>query len=322
MTRKVHTTIWVGIAILIGFGLGFVLINGSIFVAQNIHKVNLSFNFGPEVIIVDQGGPAVTDFDTTASVQLKRYVVHGGTAFPDISAPTFLIGDVKTGQIIASRQKDSLRPIASLTKLMTAVVADETLGLSEETAVSGTAVSTYGNSGRLSRGQVFTLEELLLPLLLESSNDAAEVIAEHENRYTFMLDMNAKAQELGMENTSFEDPSGLSAKNVSTVEDLFKLVKYIDKYRSFILDISAQKSGSARKMTWYSNSRFRSYKDYVGGKNGYTDEAGKTNIAIFRLPLEGEEKYRDIAIIIFDTRNAETDTRKIVSYLNNYVYYE
>ena len=157
---------------------------------------------------------------------------------------------------------------------------------------------------------------------MESSNDAAEVIAEHENRYTFMLDMNAKAKELGMENTFYDDPSGLSAKNVSSVEDLFKLVKYINKYRRYILDITDQRSGSARGMTLYTNSRFASYKDYVGGKNGYTDEAGKTNIAIFRLPLEGDDKYRDIAIIIFDTRNAETDTRRIVSYLNKYVYYE
>ena len=135
MQRKTHATIWIAIAIISGFVVSFGLIKGSIFVANNINDFDFSFSFGPSVV-VDQGGPAVTDFNTPASTQLKRYVVRGSTVFPDISAPTFLIGDVETGQIIASRQRDSLRPIASLTKLMTAVVADEKLGLSEETAVS------------------------------------------------------------------------------------------------------------------------------------------------------------------------------------------
>jgi serine-type D-Ala-D-Ala carboxypeptidase (penicillin-binding protein 5/6) len=324
--KKIYKVVWAGIAMVVGLIISFTLIKSSIFIANNLNKIETVFSSGFEKNIPtleQKGGLAVVDVisEDTGNFS-KRYIVKGSTIFPNLSAPTFLIGDIETGQIIASRQKHSVRAIASLSKLMTAVVADETLGLSEETAVSRDALATYGNSGRLSRGEVYSLEELLYPLLLESSNDAAEVIAEHENMYTFMLDMNAKAKELKMENTFFEDPSGLSENNVSTVEDLFKLVKYINKYRNYILDITTEKSHTARGITWYSNSKFKNYKDYMGGKNGYTDEAGKTNIAVFDLPLQDGKDRRKIAIILFDTNNAETDTVKITKYLKEYVYYE
>ncbi len=306
----------------VGFGGGFGLVAGALYVSE--HAGELSVHFGADVRVEGRGGPELdvlteTEIDNTHP---KQYVIKGSTTFPDISAKAFLIGDVKTGQIIASRQKDTERPIASITKLMTALVADETLNLDDETVISRTAVNTYGGAGGLRIGNTFTIEELFYPLLLASSNDAAEAIAEHKNRYTFLLDMNAKADSLGMEQTNYDDASGLSSKNVSSPADLFKLVQHIDKYRRYILDITMEKSHKARSVTWHSNSRFRNYDHYVGGKNGYIDASGKTNIAIFRLPLEGDEGFRDVAIILLNTKDAVVDTRTITTYLNKYVYYE
>lgn len=318
-----ETTIWASAALAVGFIFGLGAISGIGYLKGHPEFVFRFYKPTPERSL---GGPAPNndiDYDAISPGPFsKQYVAKGGVQFPNISAEAFIVGDINTGQIIASKNRDEVRPIASLTKLMTALVADETLGIKEETVVSRSAVNTYGRAGSLSVGDQFTIEELFYPLLLESSNDAAEAIAEHENRYTFLLDMNAKAAELGMTNTSYDDASGLSAKNVSSVEDLFTLVQYIEKYRSYILDITAEKRMSARGQTWYTSMRLSSYRDYVGGKNGYTDEAGKTNIGIFRLPLEGEDRYRDIAVIVFDSRDIEDDTRTIVRYLNKHVYYE
>lgn len=284
-------------------------------------KMNVSF--GRDVVVKDNlGGPSSEFFEEESITYLKRYVVTDDKAFPKISAKYFLIGDLDTGQIIASHEESKSVPIASLTKLMTAVVADESIGLDKETAISNTAVDTYGRQGSLKRGEVYSVEELLYPLLLESSNDAAEAIAEYDNHFAFMLDMNAKAKLLEMTETSFEDPSGLSKNNVSSANDLFKLVQYIHKYRNYIFDISKEKSHRIGNKVWYSNSRFRNDSNYIGGKNGYTDEAGKTNIGIFSLPLEGEDGFRNIVVIILHSRDIEKDTRAVTSYLNKYVYYQ
>ena len=310
------------VGLVVGFGAGFGLVTGALYISE--HASQIAVHFGAGVKIVGQGGPdiEITPTEDIGSTHPKRYVIKGSSTFPDLSAKSFVIGDVVTGQVIASRQKDTQRPIASLSKLMTALVADETLNLKDETVISRSAVNTYGTQGGLKVGQTFTIEELFYPLLLSSANDAAEAIAEHKNRYTFLLDMNAKAKTLGMEQTNYEDASGLSSHNVSSAQDLFILVQYINKYRRYILDITTEKTHKARGMTWYSNSRFRNFDKYVGGKNGYIDASGKTNIAIFRLPLEGDDEYRDIAIILLNTKDAVADTRTITSYLNKYVYYE
>jgi D-alanyl-D-alanine carboxypeptidase len=328
MTTHTKATIWTTAAIVIGIGASFGLMKGAFYVAQNTSMFNFAFR-GPlsdEVVIEGLGGPEGVDEATPlGELREKKYIVRGGAAFPDISSTAFIVGDVDSGQVIASKRKREVRSIASLSKLMTAVVADEYTGLQKETVVSGTAIATYGASGGLRRGQRFTIEELLLPLLLSSSNDAAEVIAESSDRTLFMDAMNIKAASLGMVNTVYDDPSGLSAGNLSTVEDLFSLVQYIQKYRQYIFSITADRSASARGKTWYNNSRFMLSNGYVGGKNGYTDEAGKTNIALFSLSLAGGEKNDDtrtIAIIVFDSSNPKADTDMIVKYLNTYVYYE
>lgn len=330
--NKKTSIIWSSGAILGGVFISFLLIK-SVFYLTDFFTESDLFNKFARDESVGLGGPNLDDIDKDSSVSKlsqKRYVVKGSSSdFPNIHSTTFLVGDVETGQIIASKQRDAVHPIASLTKLMTAVVADEKIGLQEETVISKTAISTYGSSGNLRRGEKYNIETLLYPLLLSSSNDAAEAIAEFDNRHAFMLDMNSKTKELNMENTYYDDPSGLSAKNVSSVNDLFKLVRYVDKYRRYIFEITNTKRyrDTNTRTTWYNNSRFTGLDNYFGGKNGYTDEAGKTNIAIYELPLEiknggKEEGYRKVAIIVFDSRNPLSDTKSIVNYLNKFVYYE
>jgi len=319
------TAVLLTVGTTVGFACGFVFVFGAVFLFKNPPQVTALQFFAKKPSMIVQhglGGPVVTLPDDDREAPTKQYIIKGSTTFPDISAPTYLVGDVATGQIIASRQRDRVAPIASITKLMTALVADNSFDLDEETVVSRRAIATYGTQGRLSVGDRFTIKEMLYPLLLESSNDAAEVLAEHENHYTFMLDMNAKAKQIGMENTFYDDPSGLSAKNVSTVEDIFRLAQYLYAERPYILDITAMRSFSARRLTWFTNSRFQSYRDYIGGKNGYINASGKTNIAIFSLPIDEEEERRDIAIILFDTRDAEVDTRAVLRYIAQHVYYE
>jgi D-alanyl-D-alanine carboxypeptidase len=293
--------------------------------AAEKYKSNVRINFGRDIVVKEGvGGPHSENFDEDRVSYLRNYSVEWGAKVPSVGAKYFLVADLETKQIIFSRDEDKSVPHASITKLMTALIADEEIGLEKETVVSSRAVNTTGEQGSLFRGEKYSIENLLYPLLLESSNDAAEVLAEFDNRDSFIMDMNAKAKTLGMTKTSYSDPSGLSSKNVSSANDLLTLANHIHKYRSFILDITKEKSHRLGRKVWFSNSKFKNDKNWLGGKNGYISAAGKTNIALFSIKFQSdlEESERIVAVILLNTQDIERDTRAILSFLQKNVRYE
>lgn len=326
--------IWFGFLTVVSFVLG---ISASYGLASFF--IFLSNKVGPEVVIFDPyinqppyvsyGGPDLipepsngTEIFTEQRDDRKSYTLKGDVKFPKTYARSLLVGDIDNGDIIATKNPDQLSPIASLTKLMTAIVADEIVGTDSDVVVSRGAVATYGAQGRLIAGEKYSVAEIFYPLLLESSNDAAEVLAESYGREDFLIKMNEKARSIGLTYTNFDDPSGLSEDNKSTARELFLLSQYIHKFREYIFDITKLKKYSLGKKNWYNNSRFKNYNYYIGGKNGYTEEAGKTLIALFQLPLEGEDSFRNIAIILLDSADVEKDVRYILKFLNENVYFE
>lgn len=252
--------------------------------------------------------------------QEKKYLISNLAPVPNVSANSYLVGDIETGEIILSRNSEDFYPIASITKLMTALMADEDLGLNEIVKISQRAIATYGKQGRLAPGEVYTVSEILYPLILTSSNDAAEAIAETKDRTVFIDNMNDKAKSIGMNNTYFADASGLSYRNVSSAQDLFKLAQYIENYREYLFDISRTKKYDLGNKSWYNNSKFRSDDDYYGGKNGYTNEAGHTQVAIFNMKISGENKK--IAFITLNTDNIEANIYGLKRYVERHVSFE
>src|SRR3989344_483374 len=107
-----------------------------------------------------------------------------------VSAEAYLVGDLNTGEIILVKNEDEQFPIASVSKLITAVVTDEIKKEGEIAEVSKRAVGTYGENGGLRAGEKIKVADLFYPLLLESSNEAAEVLAEHYDRESFIEKMN------------------------------------------------------------------------------------------------------------------------------------
>lgn len=331
MTKK-SITLFALLAFIVGIGIAFGIARGIVFFVENSE---------PEVVVLDPslkfsairkeevaiGGPEPELDPVPADVALEEdaaqgYILKGGGSFPKTYARSLIVADIETGDVIASKNPHLAYPIASISKLMTAIVAEETYHADDEVSISAKAVSTYGAQGRLKKGEIYTVKTLMYPLLLESSNDAAEALAEYGGRIGFLADMNLKAQALGLTHTKFDDPSGLSAKNISSAFDLFLLSQYIYEFRSYIWDITKEKQHKEAGKTWYSNSRFKNDSYYAGGKNGYTDEALKTQIVLAELPLEGEDGLRTIAIIVLGSSNTEADTRAIVKFLTKYVYYE
>ena len=201
-------------------------------------------------------------------------------------------------------------PFASLTKLMSAVVAIEQVGLEKPVAVTEAAVATEGVAGNLEKDEVYRVGELAKALLVVSSNDAAAAIAEFYGFDSFVSQMQKKAAEIGMRQTTFHEPTGLSNLNQGTAEDLEKLVEYIYKSHPTIFKTSDQpevvlfeESKGLEKKLLNINSFVHSRPEFVGGKTGFTDQAKGNLISIFKY------NNRNILVIILgaDDRYAQTD---------------
>lgn len=239
---------------------------------------------------------------------------------PKVSAGAYLVGDLDTGEIILEKNQDKQFPLASVSKLMTATVASGLMGPDDVAKVSKKALATYGKNGNLKLGEKIKITDLLYPLLLESSNDAAEVIAEYFKRDTFIKLMNQTAFKLNLSKTTFEDPSGLSANNQSSVLDMFKLAGYINQKDPNLFPITTNQSYSNKKHTWFSNNQFLHDNGYLGGKSGFTDPAGQTVVSLFSIPL-GKSGERHIAISLLQSEDRYKDVENILKYLNKNIYY-
>lgn len=266
--------------------------------------------------------PSYQSLDTFKNIfsEEKYYMI--GNRQPRLSADAYLVADVITGDVILSQSRNEIYPIASVTKLMTALVTKD-LDQHDTTAtiISRDAIATEGFRGDLNSGEIITTKELLYPLLLVSSNDAAEALAEHFDRDLFLKRMNERAQEIGMHKTYFDDPSGLSPKNTSTAEDLFTLTRYISLYYPDLIDITTQSLAQAEHHQWSNINSLRRFGNFFqGGKTGYTSIAKQTSSGIFTLPTYNNTE-RKFVIIILGSPEREKDISRIITYIKNNVYY-
>ncbi|MFA6257315.1 MAG: CapA family protein [Candidatus Paceibacterota bacterium] len=248
------------------------------------------------------------------------YINKSEGAQPKVTAQAFLVGDLKTGEVILAKNQGKKFPMASVSKLMTALVTSELAKSEDIVSVSNRAVATLGQNGELRTGEKIKATDLVYPLLLESSNDAAEALAEYFGREEFLKKMNLQAEQIDLSSTSYEDPSGLSPNNKSTAADLFKLVGYIEEKHGELFDITTKRSYKTLKHNWSNISQFLGKDGYAGGKSGYTDAALQSGVAIFDLPL-GESGTRPIAITLLRSRDRKKDVENILKYLESYVYY-
>lgn len=235
---------------------------------------------------------------------------------PELQTPHYLLADLKNNTVLASSDLDESVPIASLTKLMTAVVAVEELSLDEKVWIQEPSlVQTL--IPRLQPGSRVPVYSLLQLLLVESSNEAAEALATAVGRGQFIDRMNEKAASLGLRHSQFADPSGLSNENLSSVGDLLRLIKYIADNRQFLLKLTAnQHTASA-----YTDDEFgelmnfnqvAGLDNFVGGKVGETEAAGQTSISLHQLTVKGEQ--RTLVIVLLGSASRNTDVTQLLEY--------
>lgn len=213
------------------------------------------------------------------------------SAEPSLSAYAYALYCVNTGEFLLSCNGEERLPMASTTKIMTAILGIEALQASEEEMVVTMSSDMYaeGSSMYLADGEQVLMSDLVGGMLMVSGNDAANAIAMTVGGSFdgFSKLMNEKAGTLGLQNTSFVTPSGLDADNhYTTAEDLAKIMAYcmenamfreIDSSNSITVNFVNPKEKS---QTYYNENRLlREYEYCVAGKTGYTSKAGRTLVS-------------------------------------------
>lgn len=195
---------------------------------------------------------------------------------------SYIVLDYNTKEILEGKDYNLIRSVASISKIMTALVAIENSSLDTFIEVNEDILKAYGSSIYLKVGEVVTLKDLLYGLMLRSGNDAAVTIARGVSGSVkaFVELMNKKALEIGMKNSTFNNPSGLDIDdegNLSTSYDMALLMKYALDNEIFKEITSTKEYRSQNHGTWINkNKLLRQYKYLSGGKTGFTTKARRT----------------------------------------------
>ncbi|TSC80883.1 MAG: D-alanyl-D-alanine carboxypeptidase [Parcubacteria group bacterium Gr01-1014_29] len=254
---------------------------------------------------------------------------------PDLVASAALAYNPVTKHVSFQKNADAVFGIASITKIMTALVALEHVGKDDIVRVSTDAIGTEGAEGDLMVEEHFTLQDLIALMMTGSSNDAAAALAEHigslygaasfkESQDFFTGMMNEKAQVLGMHHTRYQNPTGLDRdeeagilSNSSTARDLAILIEYTLQYYPAIWEANTQALSLTSQEGFVhhvatTHNLLESMPGIISGKTGFTDTAGGALITIADVPL-GEK--HSIIILGSTLPDRFSDTERLVEWL-------
>lgn len=222
----------------------------------------------------------------------------------DLRSSSALVLDQQTGEMIFQKHPENVLPIASITKLTTAmVILDAQLNLDEAITIEQEDVDVLRHSkSRLPVGTQLSRGEALQLALMSSENRAAHALGRTypQGLGSFIAAMNAKTQSLGLKETHFVDPTGLSNENVSSAKDLARMVEAAYQYpqiRDFTTSDEATISGKRRPITFHNTNRLvRSPQWQIGlSKTGFIEEAGRC------LVMQASVAQRSVVIVLLDS---------------------
>ncbi len=223
---------------------------------------------------------------------------------PGVTASSWIVYDDMTDMVLAEWSADDPRPMASITKIMTVLLALENGDLDEEVTISEDAAGTGGQEIGLVAGESVTLSALVRAAMIRSGNDSAAAIAEHIGGSLdgFVRMMNERAEELGMENTHFANPHGLDAAgHYSTPRDMLivarqamSIPEFENLARSRMLVFPDTPDGTARSAS-NTNRILNSYRGLIGVKTGETPNAGLTYVGA------AERQGRRMFVVVFNS---------------------
>lgn len=237
------------------------------------------------------------------------------------SAYEYVLMDMDSGRVLASKNKDIPRLIASITKIMTCIIAIENKDIFGTVKVDESIKESYGSGIYISVGEEIKLIDLLYGLMLRSGNDAAIMISNYvsDSEEEFVKLMNQKAKELNMENTIFYNSSGLDTEtigNKSTAYDMALLTRYAmqnETYKKIVKTKKYTAKTNLKTYIWHNKNKLLQYDYITGGKTGYTKRAKRTLVS-----TATKDNMNLVIVTIDDSDDWNTHKKLYDMAFNNY----
>ncbi|WP_420849943.1 D-alanyl-D-alanine carboxypeptidase family protein [Psychrobacillus vulpis] len=234
------------------------------------------------------------------------------------ASSSYVVIDAHSGRVLEGSNEQTKLPIASLTKVWTALTVLDAVSLDEEITISEKAATQEGSSLYLKAGEVWTVNSLLHGLLLQSGNDAAYALAEYTGGSIegFVQMMNEKIRLSGMEHANFTNPSGLHDDNhYASALDMANMLRFALKNEDFRKIASAKSFiPKERNVHWRNKHKLLHYsEEAIAGKTGYTKRAGRTLVTYFK---EGQKEV--IIVTLNNSNDWKTHTELAEKIFSNY----
>jgi len=213
----------------------------------------------------------------------------------------FLVADLDTGEVVASKDAKEVIAIDSFAKLMTGLISLETLNQYQETVLNQDIVS---------------IADVLYVLLLGDNNDAGKLLYEHKNKNQYLLDMNTRARSLGMDQTLYKDVNGEDSTTTSSLEDSFKLLHYFKGYKPFMLKVLSLDTYTLGQDKITREYPFQKSQGYVAGfsNTSKTEMITLVTVDIFSSKTNSSTS-KTFAIIVHGSADAGADTKELYEWL-------
>ncbi len=239
----------------------------------------------------------------------------GSSECYDPNTTIVLAKTIDTQEVLLERNANYRWPAASITKLMTTVIAMDLLDFATTTIITQEIHDAVASHNTFEVGERYSINDLVRASLVASSNDATYALAEQIGIEEFVKKMNEKAKTLGMSETLFWEPSGLSYLNQFTANDLYALVTYIYHTYPALLEATQRTelsvydltSGTYRRLS--NTNLFAGQSNFYGGKTGYIEESGQNLLALFNV--DG----KIVMIVVMASNDRFTDVERIYNCL-------
>jgi len=305
MMKKASKTVFLvsTLALVVTLGVLFTITNKDHIEGDPLAEISNAPELDRTSLVADaqvNGAQSNSDIQETEAIEQR----------PAVAAGVYLM----SGKQLSGWKTDKRWPIASITKLLSAYVAETLMDSEQSVVMSQRAIDTIGDAGNFQLGEIYPVRDLVKAMLIVSSNDAAGALAQNYGEDRFVAEMNVVAASAGMRDSRFVEATGLSVQNQSTVEDLVKLVGYIweeneDFFRitrkstDFIIDTN---TGQVRQLI--NINEFAGRSDFLGGKTGTLPEADSNLVSVFRVDGFNEP----LMIIVLGSKDRFGETQEIL----------
>ncbi len=245
--------------------------------------------------LVEAGIPALSVTHEKSSFDLEERKL---SEREKVTANNFLVVDIESGKILAEKNSQETVVISDLTKLMTAIITTEQMGVTTSITARDYMLGKDDSNANIESDQIFRLVDLLAPLLVEHSDNAARVLNHYVGRDNTVDYMRKKADSIGMKNTYFKDGKGVR-KSETTAEDLYYLLYYLNTTRKPILDIT--------KASWVPRLDYSVFKDLKNRNIFYDQEEFRGGM------FEVNDNYLHNGLFLFEEKFGEKD--RVLAYV-------